>query len=216
MAVAATRRPSRFWSGSLAPVERASAGWDEKHARFVAVAHAVARVMVAPLLVAYRLRLISYITAGELLSVLPGGLGLLTRRAWYEATLASCGKRLRLGTGTVIKLPGTRIGNDCSLGAVCRVGLAEIGHDFLAGDYVAIISGRHQHGYSHRAFAVRWQPGTHARVVVGDGVWAGSHAVIAADVADHSVVAAGAVVVEPLAEWSIIGGVPAKVIGERP
>ena len=46
---------------------------------------------IAPLLIAYRLRLISFKTIGQLLSLMPGEFGLRVRGSWYQATLESCG-----------------------------------------------------------------------------------------------------------------------------
>jgi maltose O-acetyltransferase len=63
---------------------------------------------------------------------------------------------------------------------------------------------------------MRLQPSHFERIVVGDDVWIGSAAVVSAGVADHTIVAAGAVVTERFEEWRILGGVPAKPIGVRP
>ena len=51
-------------------------------------------------------------------------------------------------------------------------------------------------------------------IVIGNDVWIGANAVITAGVhiGRHSVVAAGAVVTKDVPEYSVVGGVPAKVI----
>jgi acetyltransferase-like isoleucine patch superfamily enzyme len=51
---------------------------------------------------------------------------------------------------------------------------------------------------------------------IGNDVWIGAGARVLADVASHSIVGAGAVVVRTFPEWCVLGGVPARVIGERP
>jgi acetyltransferase-like isoleucine patch superfamily enzyme len=172
-------------------------------------------VLVAPLVMAYRLRLVSFRTAGEMLSLVPGPLGILLRRAWYERTLASCGRGIRLMFGAVIHNPHTRVGADCWFGEANRVGLAEIGSNFMSSYNVVIVSGRHAHGMERSGTPISRQPFQPARVAVGEDVWAGAGAVIGADVAAHSVVGMGAVVTTTFPEWSILAGVPAKVIGER-
>jgi acetyltransferase-like isoleucine patch superfamily enzyme len=175
----------------------------------------VAQVVVAPLVLAYRLRLVSYRTAGHGLSLVPGGVGLLLRRAWYGATLAGCGKRLKVLFGAVIHSPDSRIGDDCHVGELNRVGLVEIGPNFLSSHHVCIVSGRHQHGYERTDVPIRDQPDTPRRVKIGEDVWVGAGATIGADVAAHTVVGMGAAITQSFPEWSILGGVPGKVIGER-
>jgi acetyltransferase-like isoleucine patch superfamily enzyme len=199
----------------MGTAEGAKRGWDATRPRTVAFAQQIARIIVTPLVVAYRLRLVSYKTAGHALSLIPGGAGILLRRAWYGATLASCGKRLKVLFGAVIHNPDSRIGDDCSIGELNRVGLVEIGPKFMSSHGVCILSGRHQHGYEKCDIAMREQPATPRRVKIGEDVWVGAGATIGADVASHSVVGMGAAIVRTFDEWKILGGVPGKVIGER-
>src|SRR4051794_6861277 len=195
--------------------ERANPGWDAAHPRIVAAAEQIARVLVAPLVLAYRLRLVSYKTTGHGLSLIPGGAGILLRRAWYGATLARCGERLKVLFGAVIHQPDSRIGDDCQIGELNRVGLVEIGRHFMSSHSVCIVSGRHTHGYERSDIAIRDQPGTVGRIKIGEDVWVGAGATIGADVASHTVVGMGAAITATFPEWKILGGVPGKVIGER-
>lgn len=62
------------------------------------------------------------------------------------------------------------------------------------------------------------QPVQYDPVSIGDDVWIGAGAVIlpGARIGDHCVIAAGAVVRGgEVPEWSIVAGVPGKVIGDR-
>jgi len=54
-------------------------------------------------------------------------------------------------------------------------------------------------------------------VIVCDDVWIGTRAIIlpGVTIGSHSIVAAGAVVTKDVAEYSIVGGNPARVIGCR-
>jgi acetyltransferase-like isoleucine patch superfamily enzyme len=61
------------------------------------------------------------------------------------------------------------------------------------------------------------QPVLYAPVSIGEDVWVGARAVIlpGVSIGDHAIVAAGAVVRRDVEPWTIVGGVPAKVIGQR-
>ncbi|MBO0769675.1 MAG: acyltransferase, partial [Solirubrobacterales bacterium] len=176
----------------------------------------VAQQLLWPLITAFRKGLVSYNSVGVLLSMLPGRPGLLFRRAWYKATLKSCGEGLGIEWGSVISNPDTRIGDHCFLGHYSRVELADIGDDLIAGDYVSIMSGLKHYEIERSSEPMRARPGEHPRVTIGNDVWIGGHASVGADVAPHTVVGAGAVVTRSFEEWQILGGVPARQIGERP
>jgi acetyltransferase-like isoleucine patch superfamily enzyme len=60
------------------------------------------------------------------------------------------------------------------------------------------------------------QPGEYRTVRIGDDTWFGAGAVVTDDVGRGAIVAAGAVVVSPVADYAIVGGNPAKLIAERP
>ena len=47
---------------------------------------------------------------------------------------------------------------------------------------------------------------------IGDDVWVASKATVAADVGDHAVIAAHAVVTDPVPAWTLVGGVPARTL----
>jgi len=61
------------------------------------------------------------------------------------------------------------------------------------------------------------QPNSSQPIQIGNDVWIGAQAAILSGVSigDGAIVATGSVVREDVAPYSIVGGVPAKVIGER-
>jgi virginiamycin A acetyltransferase len=172
--------------------------------------------LIMPLVAAWRLRLLTYFTAGQLLSLVPGDVGMLLRRAWYRLTLAECGRGLTVEFGSVIHKSEARIGNHCYIGEYNRVGMVDIESDFMSSSHVAIMSGTRQHGFTRRDIPIRLQPSAFERVRIGADVWVGAGAVVGADVAAHTVIAAGGVVTKKYDEWQILGGVPASPIRERP
>ena len=64
---------------------------------------------------------------------------------------------------------------------------------------------------------IRMQPVRSRGIDVGRDVWIGARAGITdgVQIGDHAVVAMGAVVTRDVPAWAIVGGVPARVIGDR-
>lgn len=99
------------------------------------------------------------------------------------------------------------VGNDCFLDG--RKGIV-IGDNVNIGGHVQIYS--LEHDPQDPQFAARG-----ARVAVGDRAWIATRATIlpGAVIGEGAVVAAGAVVRGTVAPFTIVGGVPARVIGTR-
>jgi len=90
-----------------------------------------------------------------------------------------------------------------------------IGNDCLIAEMVSIRD--HDHEFENSTVVMRRQGARVAPVIIGDDVWLGSKATITSGVSigSHSIVAAGAVVTTDVEPWTIVGGVPARKIGER-
>lgn len=180
-------------------------------------------VLIAPLYVLQSLvRLLvparavqTFQVLSQLISLIPDIPGLWLRRAFYRLSLDSCSGSVSIGFGTTFSMPGARLGDSVYLGSNCSIGLADIGADTLVGSGVHILSGRRQHYFDDIARPIRLQDGERTRVIIGNDVWLGNGAIILADVAAHSIVGAGSVVVSPIPEWSIAAGNPARVIRSR-
>ena len=168
-----------------------------------------------PWLGAYRAGLARFDTVSQLLAFVPGIAGVGIRRAWYERTLASCGERLVVDFLSAFRTSQTRVGSHCYIGRDNWIGLADIGDGLLSGNGVTIHSGAHQHGFARTDIPMRLQPGSIERVTIGADVWLGAHVVVNADVAAGTIVASGAVVTALHPPFSVIGGVPARVIRSR-
>lgn len=120
-----------------------------------------------------------------------------------------------------------RIGANCYIGRESQIECdAEIGHHVIMANRVAFV-GRYDHNYQQIGTPTRlakqirdedydWK-GLDLQAVVCDDVWIGYGAIILSGVTlgEGSIVASGSVVTKDVPPYAIVGGSPAKVIGER-
>jgi acetyltransferase-like isoleucine patch superfamily enzyme len=125
------------------------------------------------------------------------------------------GDRSYVATGCVLR---NRIvlGDDVSLNPyVVMAGRVTVGSGVRVASFAAL------YGFNHVFDDLDvpiWLQGLDEQgIVIGDDVWIGTHAVICdgVTVGDHSVVAAGAVVTSDVPPYSVVGGVPARVLSDR-
>ncbi len=145
----------------------------------------------------------------------PGYIGQSVRRAFYRVTLTSSSPESCIEFGTIFATPNVTIPPGVYLGAFCNVGDVIFGRDVLVGSGVTLLSGRNQHYFDRLDVPIRLQGGRNDVIHIGADVWIGNGAIVMADVGDQAVVAAGAVVVEPVPARTIVGGNPARTIGAR-
>lgn len=112
---------------------------------------------------------------------------------------------------------GITLGVNSGLGVNCQIQPpCEIGDNVLMGPDVVILTLNHEYSDIHKP--IGWQ-GMRPRkkVTIGNDVWLGQRVMIMPGVAigDGSIVAAGAVVTKDIPPYSIVGGVPAKVLKKR-
>jgi acetyltransferase-like isoleucine patch superfamily enzyme len=180
-----------------------------------APALALARLISGTLVVLYRLRIFSFLTSSRMLALVPGAFGIRLRRYWYERTLESCGEDLVVEWLTAMKTPKARIGARVFIGAMCWIAEVEIGNDVMIATRVAIQGGGRTHGIDRIDIPMNQQPGSVEMVVIGPDVWIGTGATVLADVAPGTVVAAGAIVISSFPAFSMLAGVPARVVRQR-
>jgi acetyltransferase-like isoleucine patch superfamily enzyme len=107
------------------------------------------------------------------------------------------------------------IGDRCVIGLRCGIVAHEsitIGDDVWFGQDIYVTDSNH--GFADLTVPFGRQLGPHESVVIGDGTWIGHGAVIlpGANIGKSVVVAAGAVVRGDVPDFSVVGGVPAKVL----
>jgi len=142
-------------------------------------------------------------------------------RGWhYRNLLANGGRNLRVASGVKIgNVKNVSIGDDCYLGD--GVQLYAWNETITIGNHVLIAAGAQmitrKHGFSDLQSPISEQGYTNAPIVIEDDVWIGFQAIILSGVTigKGSIVGAGAVVTKSIEPYSIVGGVPAKLIRKR-
>ncbi|SFR72287.1 Hexapeptide repeat of succinyl-transferase [Agromyces sp. CF514] len=111
---------------------------------------------------------------------------------------------------------GSHIGEHSVIWAGNSTGRIDIGEKCLFAPNVTLTASNY--GIEQGEVAIMDQPKIEQDIVIGDGAWLGANVVVLAGVTvgAGAVIAAGAVVTRDVPPLAIAGGVPAKVIGERP
>lgn len=136
------------------------------------------------------------------------------------------GNNVSIGKNTTIECTGTLkqlgkgliVGNNVGLGTHGFFGCAggiEIGDDTILGNYVSLHS--ENHNFTDTSVPIRLQGVNRQGIRIGRDCWIGSKVTILdnAEIGEGCVVAAGAVVRGMIPPYSIIGGVPAKILKSR-
>ena len=151
----------------------------------------------------------------QMLSLIPGIVGQVFRRAFLTKVLDFCHPETTVEFGTIFSKAGARIDENVYVGPHCHIGWVHIERDVLIAAAVHIPSGPQTHGTADPSKRIQNQPGLLQQIRIGAGTWIGSGAVIMADVGCDSVVGAGAVVTKPIPDRVLAAGVPARVVRNR-
>jgi acetyltransferase-like isoleucine patch superfamily enzyme len=143
------------------------------------------------------------------------------RQAWYRRVLGwRIGPRVTVLMGQHVQMAGVR-----SSGMKVSIGKGSVINDdcrlyttggLIIGENVSISSGAWlvtgTHDIDDPVFPDRYLP-----IVIGDYVWVGMRATILAGVTigEGAVVMAGAIVTRDVSPYTVVGGVPARVIRHR-
>ena len=113
--------------------------------------------------------------------------------------------------------PKVYIGDDTVIGRHCMItakNLIRIGNNVLMGAYVQVIDSNH--GVA-KGSIIREQCATIEQVIIEDDVWIGAGAKILSGITigQGTIIGANAVVTSDIPPYSIVGGVPARLIKQR-
>lgn len=113
---------------------------------------------------------------------------------------------------------GLKIGNNVGMSENCHIqvrGNIVIGNNVIFGPNVSIFS--ENHNFSKLNITINLQGETRKGVEIKDGVWIGARSVILDGVCigKNSIIAAGSIVNKNVPPFSIVGGVPARVLKHR-
>ncbi len=152
----------------------------------------------------------------QALSLVPGKTGIYLRAAFYRLACQDTSDEISVGFLTLLSHRNTTIRKGVYIGPQCNIGMCSIGENTLVGSGVHILSGSRQHGFADAERPIQEQGGSYEKVRIGDDCWLGNGALVMADIADHSVLASGSVLVKQVDEaGGIFAGNPARLIRSR-
>jgi len=137
-----------------------------------------------------------------------------------SASSIELGEQILVGRGSILSCNEAtiRIGNFVSIGPFCffaSKSCIDIGSDVSIGSGTHLMAGGH--AFDDLFTPVVKQKRLSKGIIVEDGAWIGSGTKVldGVTIGRNSIVGAGAVVIKDVDPFSIVAGVPAKVIGGR-
>ena len=139
------------------------------------------------------------------------------RSFFASRILEKTGSNINIEKGANFAGIGIKIGNNSGIGINAVVQRhVTIGNDVMMGRDVIIMTTSHE--TSSTSIPMRYQGGKEPRpVTIGDDIWIGSRVIIlpGVKIGTGSIIGAGAVVTRDVEPYSVVGGVPAKLIKMR-
>ncbi len=138
------------------------------------------------------------------------------RRFCGRLMLEQCGTNVNIEKNAIFS-PKTTLGNNSGIGINAKIyGECHIGNDVMMGTDVTIITRNHRHDRTD--IPMRLQGFEEEKpVYIGNDVWLGDRAMImpGVHIGSGSIIAAGSIVTKDIPDYSIVGGVPARIISKR-
>lgn len=137
------------------------------------------------------------------------------RRLSVQLMLKSSGEDVDIGRNISFS-SDVEIGDRSGIGDNAYfIGKVKIGNDVMIGANCAFIASNHN--FDKIDIPINQQGGYDLPIVIENNVWIGYRATLLAGVTigEGAVIASGAVVTKDVPSYTVVGGVPAKVIKER-
>ncbi len=178
----------------------------------------------------------------SIVSSIPTEIGIRLRAVAYRFLFKKCGRNLRVDSGvTILGFENISLGDNISIMKNSYIyahdgGELTIGDNFtlnsnsqLGASFGKIIIGNDcaiapncllrasNHRFDNPDIPFRKQGHTYGEIILEDDIWIASNCVITADtvVGRSSIIGAGSIVTKNIEPYSIVGGVPAKLIRKR-
>ena len=168
-----------------------------------------------PLALLSRMSDFVFLFCSQFFALIPYVVGTIVRYEFYRFALRKCGKNVMIGFGTVFIYRDIEIGDNVLIGMYNTVHHCDFGSYVLTAEGCRFLSGSRYHHFDRTDVPMALQGGSLKRIVIADDVWVGTNAVVMASVGEGSVLAAGAVVTDAVDDYTVVGGVPAKLIRRR-
>lgn len=118
---------------------------------------------------------------------------------------------------TCNKLATIKVGKNTTIGYYTFIFASEkieIGDDCMIAPFVYIVDSNHG---TSKELPMNLQENDVKPIKIGNDVWIGANAIIlkGVNIGDGAIISAGSVVTKNVDEYDIVGGIPAKIIGNR-
>lgn len=138
------------------------------------------------------------------------------RYFWAKHIVEHCGKNVNIEKNANFT-PALSIGDNSGVGINCEMnGKVIIGNDVMMGPEVVVYTTRHNFDRCDISMIEQGMKEP-LPVTIGNDVWIGRRVIIlpGVTIGDGCVIGAGAVVANDIPPYSVVGGVPARIIKRR-
>lgn len=160
-------------------------------------------------------RFFGFYSTSLFLSKISNPFGYKIRYSFYKKSFLELGTNTSFPFGVIFTNKNIRVGNNVRFGPFNNVANVNFGNNIVIAQNVSFLSGSNQHGYNRLDIPMIDQPGNLEIININDDVWIGANAVITESINKGSIIGSLAMVNKKFPEYSILGGVPAKIIKKR-